>query len=128
MSGDTRLRHKSMSHGSTSTAVQKQDGLAAGLSTAALQLFAAIVEEGSTQMSKPVHRELERWLGFLRLWCDGYDLASGGLDEILAGSRRLRTLTHRRLVSLCRTLVKSESTVFLQCLCGRSQHRSLGIH
>jgi len=84
------------------------DGPASRLSTAASELFRLLLDEVPLQTSRLVVRTLQREYSCLQLWCDGYGLAAGDLDAVLANSKRLRYSTIRLLVSVCYTLADSK--------------------
>ncbi|KAK4233258.1 hypothetical protein C8A03DRAFT_19629, partial [Achaetomium macrosporum] len=95
-------------------------GLASRLSTAASELFSQLLAHGRpsqpSNFSKSLFRKLGREYSCLQLWCDGYGLASGDLDVVLAESRRLRCLTVRLLARICYTLADKLTPVSLLSL------------
>ncbi|KAL2201511.1 hypothetical protein P885DRAFT_73854 [Corynascus similis CBS 632.67] len=99
------------------------DGPASRLSTAASELFRLLLDEVPLQNSRLVVRTLQREYSCLQLWCDGYGLAAGDLDAVLANSKRLRYSTIRLLVSVCYTLADKLTAVLLPGLDVISQDR-----
>ncbi|KAI0124062.1 hypothetical protein BJ170DRAFT_638024 [Xylariales sp. AK1849] len=59
----------------------------------------------SDTKSHAQHRSLERSFSRLKLWCGDYSVPEGGLDGILAGSRKLTRATQKPLASVGNTLV-----------------------
>ncbi|KAK1754018.1 hypothetical protein QBC47DRAFT_385416 [Echria macrotheca] len=98
-----------------------RDGLASRLSNAALELYALILKHAGKTLSKPQIRRLQRDRGYFVLWCDGFELSSGNLDEILADSKWLRHSTYRSLVSICRSLAERLAAVTISALDDKSR-------
>lgn len=57
-------------------------------------------------LQKITIRKLESAHSYIRLWADGYGVASGQFEEKLKNSQRAGDLTIRLLQSICRTLTK----------------------
>ncbi|GAB1319996.1 Zn(2)-C6 fungal-type domain-containing protein [Madurella fahalii] len=72
--------------------------LAGNLSAAASSLWRSILGRCQNQLPELVLRRIRREYGHYQLWCDGYGVLSGELDNVLAGSKRLRLSTYRLLV------------------------------
>lgn len=85
--------------------------LAGSLSTTASSLWLFILEHGPDQLPGLMHRRIQREYGYFQLWCDGYGVATGNLDDTLAQSRRLRLLTYRRLADVSQVLTSIADTV-----------------
>ncbi|KAK4097713.1 hypothetical protein N658DRAFT_265334 [Parathielavia hyrcaniae] len=66
------------------------DGLASRLTRATCEVFGFALQHAKRQTSKAVFRALKRQYGYLQLWCDGYGVAAGDLDDVIDDSRRLR--------------------------------------
>lgn len=80
-------------------------GLISELSATASSLFLSILKTGSDQFPEKHVMKIRREYGCFQLWCDGYDVLPGELDDILAGSTRLRHSTYRRLIDVCQALL-----------------------
>lgn len=83
----------------------------ASLSGSLISLFRAIIPELSGQQQTPIPQtariSLERSCSALFLWCDGYGIPEGGLNDAFNRSRKLRCTTLKNLLHIGRVLVES---------------------
>ncbi|KAK5653229.1 hypothetical protein OQA88_9128 [Cercophora sp. LCS_1] len=85
--------------------------LVSDLSAAASKLFLSITSELADRFPANLLLRTQREYGYFQLWCDGYNVLSGEIDEILAESTRLRLSVYRRLVHLCLALLSVVATI-----------------
>lgn len=88
---------------------ENNHGLTGQLSTNASSLFLSTMKSGKDHFSEEVLLRIRREYGYFQLWCDGYGVLSGELDDILAGATRLRNSTYRSLVDVCQALLGRKS-------------------
>ncbi|KAK4443482.1 hypothetical protein QBC34DRAFT_443335 [Podospora aff. communis PSN243] len=86
-----------------------ENGPLCRLGTVAAESFASLLGQSSDNASKSTIQALEQEYAYFRLWDNSYGLTTGDLDRSLAQSQRVRRLTCRHLVSLCRILGKIAS-------------------
>lgn len=94
---------------------EKQSLLIAQLYAACSGLFSHLLAilRGQSSIKQFTIISLERSLGYLVLWADGYGVKDGQLDSMLGRSRRARQSTFRLLVSVCQTLTKRKLSLSL---------------
>ena len=89
----------------------EERSLIAQLCAESINLFRAILRrlerDKTDARAEEVHTSLQRSLGRLILWSDGYGIATGRLDEVFSTSQDVRRATQKIIVSISRTLVES---------------------
>lgn len=78
--------------------------------TACSDLYAGILNDlrGQKTLSQPTFISLERAYSYLLLWANGYGVVDGSIEASLDKSKRARQATFRILISISRTLYKSD--------------------
>jgi hypothetical protein len=85
--------------------------LTARLCGKSLELFREILKAPANEYCNTARSNLvslERSFGRFKLWSDGYGIAAGRLDDVLAKSQIIRNATQKLLGSLATTLTDRE--------------------
>lgn len=98
-------REEAVSHGAHGAA--DDTGIGAQLCSEGLTFYRRCLGQISEQgcVPKPTLTKLTRNYEALALWAQSYNIAQGGLDEVLASSRLIRRLYLKALSSVCTTLL-----------------------
>lgn len=78
--------------------------------TACSDLYVEILNglRGQQVLSQPTFISLERTYSYFLLWANGYGVVDGSIEASLDKSKRARQATFRLLISISRTLTKSD--------------------
>lgn len=88
-----------------------QGSVTSRLTKECISVFKKLMKElpKEAEVSRETFRRFERSCSSLILWDSGYDVAKGGLDDVLEKSRTLRRSIMRHLISISRALADRSS-------------------